>query len=47
MATTLHTFTRNGFSFTRVRASQWRVEFNGKPFAYVSTAAVIRALAAA
>ncbi len=38
--------TRNGFSFTHMRASQWRVEFNGKHFAYVSTAAVIRALTA-
>lgn len=40
------TLTRNGFTFTHLRNSQWSVSINGAHFAYVSTSAVIRALEA-
>jgi len=40
------TLTRNGFTFTHLRKSQWVVTLNGAHFAYVSTAAVIRAMEA-
>ena len=40
------TINRNGFTFIHLRKSQWAVSFEGAHFAYVSTAAVIRALEA-